>query len=99
MTRNTLRRVEVAAPVNDPVIKKRILNIFNIMLEDNVKSRLQLPDGNYLYRCEADPEAAAAEKLSCQEYFIEEAYRRAEESKAKKPVKVTVRKIKKSKCQ
>ncbi|MGN1417591.1 MAG: polyphosphate kinase 1 [Oscillospiraceae bacterium] len=99
MTRNTLRRVEVAAPVNDPVIKKRILNIFDIMLADNVKSRLQLPDGKYVYRSEADPKAAAAEKLSCQEYFIEEAYRRAEESKTKKPVKVTVRKIKKSKCQ
>ena len=38
MTRNTLKRVEVAGPVYDESIKERILHMFNIMLKDNVKA-------------------------------------------------------------
>ena len=39
MTRNTVRRVEVAAPIYDEAIKKRIRGMFNIMLSDNVKRK------------------------------------------------------------
>lgn len=95
MTRNTLRRVEVAAPVYDEKIKNRILNIFNIMLADNVKSRIQLSDGTYAYRKDVDPSAAAAEKISCQDYFIEEAAKRIEAAKSQKAVKVKLRKVNK----
>lgn len=35
MTRNTLRRVEVAAPVYDEEIKAHLLEMFRIMLKDN----------------------------------------------------------------
>lgn len=92
MTRNTLRRVEVAAPVYDKKIRDRILHIFETMLADNVKSRLQLPDGTYVYRSRVDAEAEAAPKLNCQEYFIGEAYKRAEEAAPRKGIKVKIRK-------
>lgn len=47
MSRNTMRRVEVAAPILDPDIKKRILEDFAIMYTDNVKARKLLKDGTY----------------------------------------------------
>ncbi len=68
MTRNTLRRVEVAAPVYDESIKERILSIFNTMLSDNVKARHMNSDGTYK-RIKTD-----SEPLNSQEYFIEQAY-------------------------
>ena len=69
MTRNTLRRVEVAAPVYDEGLKERIRNMFSIMLKDNVLARTALPDGRYEIIDDGE------EKLNSQEYFIEEAYK------------------------
>ena len=69
MTRNTLRRVEVAAPVYDEKLKARIRNMFSVMLEDNVLARTELPDGRYEIIDDGN------EKLNSQEYFIEEAYK------------------------
>lgn len=68
MTRNTLRRVEVAAPVYDSTIKERIRRMFGIMLKDNVKARVQQPDGTYIIPPSDEPE------LNSQEYFYDEAY-------------------------
>ena len=48
MTRNTTRRVEVAAPIFDEDIKKQIVEMFRIMMQDNVKARVQLADGQYV---------------------------------------------------
>ena len=67
MTRNTLRRVEVAAPVLDPELRRRLEEDFAILLRDNVQARQLLPDGDYA-RVET-----GGEPLSAQEYF----YRRA----------------------
>lgn len=39
MTRNTLRRVEVASPVMDADIRARILAMFDTMLRDNMQAR------------------------------------------------------------
>ena len=50
MTRNLERRVEVGAPIHDPRIKKTILNMFDIMLHDNVKASRLLNDGTYNVR-------------------------------------------------
>jgi polyphosphate kinase len=47
MTRNTLHRVEVAAPVYDDKVRKRVLKMFRVMMQDTVKARNQLPDGCY----------------------------------------------------
>ena len=47
MTRNTLRRVEVAAPVEDEALRARVLDMFNLMLRDNVQARTLGSDGTY----------------------------------------------------
>lgn len=47
MTRNTIKRVEVAAPILDPLLKERIWDMFKIMFKDNVKGRIQMADGSY----------------------------------------------------
>lgn len=69
MTRNTLRRVEVASPVYDPDIRARILDMFDTMLRDNVQAREMGADG--LYRRLTPGENAP---LNSQEYFFRQAY-------------------------
>ena len=72
MTRNTLRRVEVAAPVYDEEIKARLLEMFRIMLKDNQQARQE--NGEGIYRILPTDE----EPLNTQEYFYEQAYEIAE---------------------
>ena len=50
MTRNTLRRVEVAAPIHDPHIRERIRYMFTTMMADDVKGKVQTVDGSYVDR-------------------------------------------------
>ena len=69
MTRNTLKRVEVAGPVYDESIKERILHMFNIMLKDNVKARIMGSDGNYYHKGIKEGE----QSINSQEYFYDEA--------------------------
>ncbi|MDE5649387.1 MAG: polyphosphate kinase 1, partial [Oscillospiraceae bacterium] len=78
MTRNTIRRVEVAAPVYNEKIKKRLWNMFEILLSDNVKARIQLPDGTYIYKTNDKP------PIDAQRFFSEEAYKKAERKAAAK---------------
>ena len=92
MTRNTIRRVEVAAPVKSPELRKRVLHIFDIMMRDNVKARIQLPDGTYKRISPTEGEEA----LTAQQYFIDEAAAAAAANAMKKPVKVKVRRKKRS---
>ncbi|MCI7233988.1 MAG: polyphosphate kinase 1 [Oscillospiraceae bacterium] len=92
MTRNTIRRVEVAAPVRSPELRKRVLHIFDIMMRDNVKARIQLPDGTYKRISPTKGENA----LMAQQYFIDEAAAAAAANAMKKPVKVKVRRKKRS---
>ena len=40
MVRNLDHRVEVTCPINDPDIKRTLINLFNIQLSDNVKARI-----------------------------------------------------------
>ena len=71
MTRNTVKRVEVAAPVYDPDIKTRIQKMFDLMLSDNKKARTENADGVYtLVPCEGEP-------VNSQEILYQEAYDRA----------------------
>ena len=72
MTRNTVRRVEVAAPVYDQDIKARLLEMFRIMLKDNQQARQE--NGEGIYRILPTDE----EPLNAQEYFYEQAYEIAE---------------------
>lgn len=74
MTRNTLRRVEVAVPIYDPALKERIRKMFELMLRDNVKARIQQPDGTYVKKERPEGEEA----INSQEVFFEQAYKEAE---------------------
>ncbi|HEZ7986093.1 MAG TPA: polyphosphate kinase 1 [Ruminococcus sp.] len=74
MPRNTIRRVEVAAPIEDEKLKKRVNEMFRIMMSDNVKARVMLSDGSYVHVKPAENE----ELINSQEYFYAEAYKRIE---------------------
>lgn len=71
MTRNTTRRVEVAAPLLDEGIKERVIDYFNIQLSDNVKAREQHPDGTYSHVKTSD------NPIDSQKHFVAEAYANA----------------------
>ena len=73
MTRNTERRVEVAAPILDKQIADRVCGLFDTMLSDNVKARVLCPDGQYR-RVEKNGKSP----LNSQSYFYEQAYKAAE---------------------
>ena len=64
MTRNTVRRVEVAAPVYDERLQNKLQDMFDIMLADNQKARYLDAEGNY--------HRVINEKapLNSQEYFL-----------------------------
>ncbi len=47
MTRNISRRVEIACPIYDPVIIKRILDDVELFLADDLKAMELQPDGTY----------------------------------------------------
>lgn len=68
MTRNTLRRVEVAAPIEDPDIRMQIQEMFVTMLSDNRKARTMNNKGNY----KIEPSDNAP--LNSQEVFLEQVY-------------------------
>lgn len=85
MTRNTVRRVEVAAPLYNARIKQRVWNMFETLLNDNVKARNQLPDGTYIKAISEHP------PLDAQRFFFEEAYRKAEKKAADKAAKAAKR--------
>ncbi|MDO5402998.1 MAG: polyphosphate kinase 1 [Eubacteriales bacterium] len=70
MTRNTEKRVEIAAPVKNSDLRQRIHEMFDIFMKDNVKARILMPDGIYKKRVVQEGEP----RINSQEYFFEEAY-------------------------
>ena len=66
MTRNTTRRVEVAAPVRDSDLRARLEQMFRDQLRDTAKGRVQQPDGSYA--------RAQGEAFNSQEWFCDQAY-------------------------
>lgn len=80
MTRNTLKRVEIGVPVMDSDIKERIKDIFRLMMQDNVKARMQQPDGTYQHV------KAYGKEINAQEQLYEDAYVNASEKKAKSEI-------------
>lgn len=86
MTRNTVRRIEVAAPILDNDIKARILDMFHTMLSDNVKARYQLPDGSYIKLTPSNEHTVDAQSL-----FTKQAYQRALAAKNQKPPKSKIK--------
>lgn len=72
MTRNTLRRVEVAVPIYNTDIKMQLIEMFITMLSDNVKAREEDHNGNYKIPKNQDT------PLNSQEFFYKQAYLNAE---------------------
>ena len=67
MTRNTEKRVEVACPIYDEGVKKRINHLLAVMLADTVKARVLRSDGTYERKPLKEP------AVDAQEVFMEEA--------------------------
>ena len=71
MTRNTLRRVEVAAPVLDAQLRRRLTDMFQTRLRDNRQARELQPSGEYV-------RVRNQEKtVNAQELFYRQAYAQA----------------------
>ena len=68
MTRNTVRRVEVAAPIYDSRLKDRLRSMFRTQLADNVKAREQQADGSYPYVKHEEPAVNAQEEQYIEAY-------------------------------
>ncbi|MGN0421662.1 MAG: polyphosphate kinase 1 [Lachnospiraceae bacterium] len=74
MTRNTVRRVEVAAPILDEKLKERLDWMFDNMMNDDEKGKSLTAKGNYVDRNLNDV------KLNSQEMFYAMAYSNAEKT-------------------
>ena len=74
MTRNTVRRVEVAAPVLDEKLKERIDWMFKTMLNDDEKGKSLNSNGNYETRNRNEG------GVNSQEIFYARAYSEAEKN-------------------
>ena len=85
MTRNTVRRVEVAVPVLDEKLRERLDWMFETMMNDDEKGKCLTSKGNYVDRNLNDV------KLNSQEMFYAMAYSNAEKASVLKPDSNTVR--------
>ena len=74
MTRNTVRRVEVATPVYDAHAKDKIRHIFDTIMIDDEKGKELCADGEYVDR------KINSTPIDSQEQFFEEAYKNADKS-------------------
>lgn len=72
MTRNTIRRVEVAVPIYDNEIKTRIFRYFKTQINDNVKGRVLQSNGIYKKQKQDD-----FDSIDAQQQFFDEAYKNA----------------------
>ena len=73
MTRNTLRRVEVGAPVVDPDLRLQLNQLFDLLLQDNTQARQLQSDGSY------PRVTSGGEPVNAQEALYQLAYDRAAE--------------------
>ena len=63
MNRNLDKRVELTIPVEEKSCKKRLIRILRTYFEDNVKSRILLPDNTYRLKEEAEPTIRSQQRL------------------------------------
>ncbi|MBR3761491.1 MAG: polyphosphate kinase 1, partial [Lachnospiraceae bacterium] len=80
MTRNTTRRVEVAAPVYNQALKNRLIYIFDTIMQDDEKGKAQNRDGMY------EDRQLHEQKLNSQELFYAEAYDAIDKSGQTEPI-------------
>lgn len=74
MTRNTVRRVEVAAPVLDKKLREKLDWMFQTMMNDDEKGKCLTEKGNYADR------SLNSVKMNSQELFYAMAYSNAEKA-------------------
>lgn len=72
MTRNTIRRVEVAVPIYDNEIKEKVFRYFKTQVNDNVKGRVLQSNGTYKKQKQDD-----FDTIDAQQIFFDEAYKNA----------------------
>ncbi len=92
MTRNLDKRIEIAWPVKDPDLKKKIITYFEAMLKDTAKLRELKNDGTYTDLCEFVPlkdNNKPAKPFDAQDALIKSAYIAAERSTAKMKQAIT----------
>ncbi len=77
MTRNTIRRVEVAVPIYDNQIKERVYKYFKTQINDNVKGRVLQSNGSYKKQKQDD-----FDTINAQQIFFDEAYKNAPKTEA-----------------
>lgn len=65
MTRNLNRRVEIACPVEDPLLREQVRWVLDSQLRDTAKASMMLPDGMYCRKHSAVP-------FDSQAYFMEQ---------------------------
>ncbi len=87
MTRNLDRRVELLFPLKDDKLRDKVLEIFETMWQDNVKTRVLHADGQYEKK-----DRRGVARLNAQETFIEAAVRQTDqELKQQKLTEMTQR--------
>ena len=64
MERNFDRRVEILFPIEDKGIKEELVDILNLYLKDNLKTRVLMNDGSYSRK------PAGEEPINVQEYLV-----------------------------
>lgn len=69
MTRNTIKRVEVAIPVESTELKLRLEEMFISMLSDNEKARMMKPDGLY-EKLPIDGSSLNSQELFCNQAYL-----------------------------
>lgn len=79
MTRNTEKRVEVACPVYDPIVKRQLNHLLKVMLSDNVKARILTSDGTYKKK------EIGEREVNAQEVFMREALQERSSEKRREP--------------
>ena len=85
MTRNTENRVEVACPIYDSGIRRRLIRDLQVMLSDNVKARRMGSDGTYRKKKQD------GELVNAQEIFMRDALNARRPSvMAAKPEKTSI---------
>jgi polyphosphate kinase len=78
MTRNTEKRVEIAFPIENPILQEKIIHILNIMLNDNVKARKINDMGEY------EKAIRSIDLIDSQNYFMDDDFSVNEEEEIEK---------------
>ena len=72
MQRNLNRRVELLFPVEESSMQEYVASVLDLMLRDNMKGRILLPDGIYVRLLPKKDESP----FNCQQHFLQLAHAR-----------------------